>query len=220
MVSNLEKKEFELIYVIVNFGLGSKVLKIAKQNGIYGGTIFIGKGTIKSRILELLALTDIRKEIVMMISEKTVADNALEQMNQEFNFAKPNHGIAFRTSVMGIYGVRNCKCDANKGRGVKSIMHNVIFIIVDKGKGETVMEAATKAGSRGGTIFNARGSGVHETSKLFSMEIEPEKEVVLILTENKITEAVTASIREQLKIDEPGQGVIFVQDVTKTYGLC
>lgn len=219
MGSNLEIREFELIYVIVNFGLGSKVLKIAKQNGVYGGTIFLGKGTIKNRILELLALSDIRKEIVMMVSEKTVADNALEQLNHEFNFSKPNHGIAFRTPVTNIFGVRSYKCDVIKERGVNGKMHNVIFIIVDKGKGETVMEAATKAGSRGGTIFNARGSGIHETSKLFSMDIEPEKEVVLILTENSITEAVTSSIREELKIDEPGQGVIFVQDVTKTYGL-
>lgn len=32
--------ELELICVIVNFNLGSKVLKHAKQHGITGGTIF------------------------------------------------------------------------------------------------------------------------------------------------------------------------------------
>lgn len=81
------------------------------------------------------------------------------------------------------------------------------------------MEAATKAGSRGGTIINARGSGIHETHTLFAMAIEPEKEIVLILSENNTTEAIVAAIRQELRVDEPGNGIIFVLDVNETYGL-
>jgi len=81
------------------------------------------------------------------------------------------------------------------------------------------MDVATKSGSRGGTIINARGSGIHETQKLFAMEIEPEKEIVLIIAKNEITELIVTSIREELKIDEPGKGIIFIQEVSKTYGL-
>ncbi len=33
------------------------------------------------------------------------------------------------------------------------------------------------------------------------------------------TENIISSIREKLKIDEPGNGIIFIQDVNKTYGL-
>jgi nitrogen regulatory protein PII/ribosomal protein S18 acetylase RimI-like enzyme len=96
-------------------------------------------------------------------------------------------------------------------------MYNAIFVIVDKGNAETVIDTAVKAGSMGGTIINARGSGIHETSKLFSMEIEPEKEMVLILSENQLTEQITSSMKEQLQIDKPGNSIIFVQDLNKTY---
>ncbi len=220
MNNNLQINRYELIYVIVNFGLGSKVLKIAKRNGICGGTIFLGEGTVDNRILELLALSILRKEIVLMVSEKTMAAKTMEQLDIELNFKKPNHGIAFSIPITNIYGIRSCKCDDTKeSRGVKDKMYNAIFTIVDKGKGESVIDAAKKAGARGGTIINARGSGIHETAKLFSMEIEPEKEMVLILSENNITGAITTSIREHLKIDEPGQGIVFVQDVNQTYGL-
>lgn len=216
-----DRKEFELLWVIVNFGLGSKVIKIAKENGVSGGTIILGKGTINNRILEFLALSDIRKEIVLMISEKTIASKALEILNKEFDFKKPNYGIAFTTPVICILGARSCKCEYNKERrGVENSMYNAIFVIVDKGKGEEVIEAATKVGSKGGTIINARGSGIHETCKLFSMEIEPEKEIVLILSENHLTEPIASSIRNQLQIDEPGKGIIFIQNVNKVYGLC
>ena len=98
-------------------------------------------------------------------------------------------------------------------------MYHAITTIVEKGKAEEVIEAATKAGSKGGTIINGRGSGIHETSKLFSMDIEPEKEIVLILSEAEMTQAIVSSIGERLKINEPGNGIIYVQDVNKTYGL-
>lgn len=219
-MDNSDIREFELICVIINFGLGSKVIKIAKQNGVTGGTVFFGKGTVKNRILEFLEISDTRKEIVIMLSEKNAAYKALDVLNEKLNFSKPNHGIAFSTSIINILGARNCKCNVDKGRrGVENKMYNSIFVIVDKGSAKDVIEAATKAGSKGGTIINARGSGIHETSKLFSMEIEPEKEIVLILSEIHLTDSITSSISEHLKIEEPGNGIIFVQDVNKTYGV-
>lgn len=220
MQNNSEMKEFELICIIVNFGMGSKVNKIAKQSGAIGGTIFLGRGTIKNRILELLEISDTRKEIVLILSEKTIAYKALEELDKKFNFSKPNHGIAFSTSVINILGARNCKGIIKKERrGDEIKMYNSIFVIVDKGNAEAVIEAATKAGSKGGTIIKARGSGIHETSKLFSIEIEPEKEIILILSENHLTESITSSISEKLEINKPGNGIIFVQDVNKTYGV-
>lgn len=220
MENRNDKKEIELFCIIVNFGLGSKVVKLAKQNGASGGTVFLGKGTIKNRILELLDLCDVRKEIVLMIAEKTTAYNILEKLNKDLNFSKPNHGIAFSTSVKGLLGSR-CRelNDIIESRGVEKPMYNSIFVVVDKGKAEDVIEAATKAGSKGGTIIKARGSGIHETSKLFAMDIEPEKEIVLILSENHLTEPIVSSIRQELQIDEPGNGIVFIQDVNKTYGL-
>ena len=104
-------------------------------------------------------------------------------------------------------------------RGEDITMYQVITSIVDKGKAEDVIEAASKAGSKGGTIVNGRGSGIHETSKLFSMDIEPEKEIVIILSEISMTEAIVASIRETLNVDVPGKGIIYIQDTNKTYGI-
>jgi len=215
-----EIMETELICVIVNYGTGSKIIKFAKQHGISGGTIFLGKGTIKNRVLELLDLSDVRKEIVIMGAEKSTAYTVLDELDKKFAFHKPHHGIAFNTSITRIIGTSSIKCgNINKIRGEENIMINAICVIVDKGKAEDVVEAATKAGARGGTIINARGSGIHETSKLFSMDIEPEKEIVLILAENSITEAIVSSIKEKLEIDKPGNGIIFIQHVDKAYGL-
>ena len=51
------------------------------------------------------------------------------------------------------------------------------------------------------------------------MDIEPEKEIVLILSEKNESEAIISSIREKMEIEGPGKGIIFVQEVSKIYGL-
>lgn len=212
--------EIELICVIVNFGLGSKILKTAKHHGVHGGTITIAKGTMQNKIWDYIGLSDIRKEILYMVADKKTANEALEIMNQEYKFDKPDHGIAFTTSICAAIGTRSYKSDYVKSeRGEDITMYQVITSIVDKGKAEDVVDAATKAGSKGGTIINGRGSSIHETSKLFSMDIEPEKEIVIILSEISMTGAIVASIREILNIDEPGKGIIYIQDTNKTYGI-
>ena len=215
-----EQIGFSLIYVIVNYGQGSKVLSCAKHQGITGGTIFLGKGTVKNRLLELLSLAEMRKEIVLMVAEKTVTQKTMSAIDREFHLEKPNHGIAFSIPVSNFFGAHDFTEQAFKeSRGVENPMYNAIFVIVDKGKGEMVIEAATEKGAKGGTIIHARGSGIHKSIKLFGMEIEPEKEIVLILCAQDLTEAIVSHVREELRIDEPGNGIIFTQGVDATYGL-
>jgi len=219
MIFNPEGKEFESICYVVNFGTGSKVIKLAKQNGIPGGTIFLGRGTVNNPILKLLDLADVRKEIVVMIAEKNTAERAIAVINEKLALHKPNHGIAYTSSVRGFVGRQMVFRSEQDRGGVDIPMYHAIYTIVDRGKADEVMEAATRAGARGGTIINARGSSIHETHTLFSMAIEPEKEIVLILAESASTEAIVTTIRNELHIDEPGNGIIFVLDVTQTYGL-
>ncbi|NLJ91053.1 MAG: P-II family nitrogen regulator [Clostridiales bacterium] len=211
---------FELIYIIVNSGMGSKILHKSRDLGIPGGTICLGKGTVNNSILNFLSLYDERKEIVLLGTDKHTADHVLAELNREFKFEKPHHGIAFTTSACQIIDTV-CKDDLEKEdkRGVSKIMYQLIFTIVSRGKAEEVIEAAQAAGSKGGTIINARGSGVNETFKLFNMDVEPEKEIVMIVSKEDITQGIVRSIREKLEIDKPGHGIIFVQDINDAYGI-
>ncbi len=218
-MNNREVDQIVLLTVIVNCGLGSKVLKVAKANGVTGGTIFLGKGTKKDHLLYYLALDDCRKEIVIMVTNKDNGTNAAIAIEKELKLNKKDHGIAYITTID--FAVGNHKCESLKEQSGKEQkdMYRAIYSIVEKGNGEKVMEAAQKAGAKGGTIMNARGSGIHETSRLFHMDIEPEKEVVLILAKEEDTEKITTAINQELQISEPGKGIVFVQKVEETYGL-
>jgi len=217
---NSAEKQYELICVIVNHGLGSKALSAAKKAGVAGGTIMLGRGTADNRWLKLLELTDIRKEVVLMVCEESVGERALAEIDRVVKFSRPKHGIAFTMPVGAFIGsgdTYDYKFSVQNGGG--DSMYRAVFVIVDKGKGETVMDVAREAGARGGTIVNARGSGIHETAVFLNMEIEPEKEIVLMLTPVDLTERIVTAVREGLRIDEPGNGIIWVQPVNETYGI-
>ncbi len=213
-------KGLEAVVFIVNIGKARKVIKQGRMLGISGATVFLATGTAKytNKWLALLDLVDIRKEVVMLLSDTSTVEHAMPSLCEKFKFTKPNHGIAFRMPITEIIGSQQY-ANQKSSSEVEKPMHNAIFVIVDKGVAEDVFEAASEAGSKGGTIINARGAGVHETTKVFNMEIEPEKEVVLILAEEASTDKITAAIQKKIHINEPGKGLMFVQAVKKTYGL-
>ena len=209
----------ELIFVVVKFGLATKVVRFAKKHGIESATVFLGKGTIKNPILEFFEINEGRREIILMGTTKDMAATVLDKLNREFELDKPNRGIAFTVPLIDVVHSNFEGYESEKERGVDNPMYHLIFTIVDRGKGEDVVEAANKAGSRGATIINARGSGVHETEKFFGMEIEPEKEAIMIVSQSDMSKKIVDSIKDDLNIDQPGNGIIFIQHISETYGL-
>jgi nitrogen regulatory protein PII len=211
--------KYNLLYVIVNKGLASRILHFSRENGVSGGTILKGRGTVNDKLLKTLSLDDIKKEIIIMVMTQSLAITIMQLMTKKFKFDKPNKGIVYSIDVQGICGSRSCQLDNAEHEGSKVGMYQSIMIIVDKGKAEDVVEIAAKAGSKGATIINGRGSGIHETSRVFAMDIEPEKEIVLIISKSSDTKDIVQCIKENFNIDKPGNGVIFIQDVSEAYGL-
>lgn len=210
---------FSLIYCVVNMGDADKTMKHAKKYGVRGGTISIGRGTAHSHLLQVLGLDEVRKEIVKMIVENDVASEAIKGISQDMQFHKPHHGIAFSMPVgecIGNWeeGKNNLKTD-----GVESSMYKVIYVVVDRGDAEEVIEAANEAGARGATIVNARGTGIGEAQTFFKMQIVPEKEEVFIITKTEAKDAIVEAIKKRVNIGGTGNALLFVMDVNEAYGL-
>ena len=97
--------------------------------------------------------------------------------------------------------------------------HEMIMCIVNAGFSETVMEAAKSAGARGGTILNGRGTANKEAESFFHIDIQPEKEVVMILVDKEIKDAVLHALYQKAGLDTMGQGIAFSLPVDEVVGL-
>ncbi len=211
--------EIHKLVVIVEKDKGSKVLELAKKQGVQSGTVYFGVGTCNKSIFDYLGLSDKKKDIIVMIADSVTSTKAINHISKSLEFEKPNRGIAFVEEVVNVWGSSSCAIENIGSSEGAEYMYNAIYTIVERGLGHEVIDAAQEVGSMGGTIIHGRGSGIHERQKVFNMSIEPEKEIVLILSQAEATEQIVNSIREKLRIDEPGRGIIYVTNVKETYGI-
>lgn len=95
----------------------------------------------------------------------------------------------------------------------------LIVSIVRKGWGDTILEATMKAGAHGGTVVFGRGIGRNEQQRVFGIQIEPEKEIVLTVTPSVQVDAILAAIVQAAELSETGRGIAFVLSVDKVVGV-
>ena len=207
-----------MLVVIVEHNKASKVLHLADEKGVTASVAMLGRGTASRTIFDYLGLNDKKKAVLMLFGKTEEITDLADYLVEKLEMDKPNHGIAYIESAFNVFGTED---NANRSENIKrgENMYNAIYTIVEKGNADDVIEAAQKGGSRGGTVMHARGSGSEEARKVFNMLIEPEKEIVLIISEEAKTKDIVESIRKETGIEEQGKGIIFVTRVVNTYGL-
>ena len=97
--------------------------------------------------------------------------------------------------------------------------YEMIFCIVNSGFSDTVMDAAKSAGARGGTVIRGRGTADREAEELFHIAIHPEKDIVMIIVQSAIKDAVLNALYEAVGLDSAGQGIAFSVPIDKAVGL-
>jgi hypothetical protein len=96
---------------------------------------------------------------------------------------------------------------------------SLILAVVDRGFAAPVMAAARSAGARGGTIINARGTGNLDIEKFLGFVIEPEKEIILILTKKELRHEIMKAIYKTGGLATEGHGFAVALPVEEVAGI-
>lgn len=215
----------KLLVTIVKKGLASKVVNATKEAGAKGGTILFGRGHgIYEKRTWLGFTMNTEKEVILTLVPEGKIDAILSSVEKAGNLSKPSQGLGFVIDVKKIAGVAHMMKyfndnDVMEDKMKSPIYYDLIVTIVNKGFSEQIVEASKKAGAEGGTIINGRGTGIHEKAKLFSIPIEPEKEIVLTLINREKTKEVLQKIVEEGDLEKPGKGIAFILEVERTVGI-
>ncbi|MBO6028889.1 MAG: hypothetical protein J6P75_06755 [Bacteroidales bacterium] len=94
--------------------------------------------------------------------------------------------------------------------------YELIVCIVNAGFSQNVMESARGAGAQGGTILRARGSANPEAEEFFSINIQPDKEVLLILVPKAIKDNVLKAVYKDCGLADEAKGIAFSLPVNRT----
>ena len=147
-------------------------------------------------------------------------------MSVRLRIEAPGVGIAYIVPLAAIGGKRELMFLTN-GQGfekgeeqtLKGTEQELLVVIGKQGYSEQIMDAARKAGARGGTVIHARGTGQEKAEQFMGISLASEKDLILIVTP---TEEKTEMIRQIMHDAGPGtaaEAIAFSLPVTDTAGM-
>ena len=182
-------------------------MKVLQDNGAKAISCMYGYGPATDAISTMLHVDKIRKEIVMAILDDESVKKILDDLSEKLD--KTNTGIAF-TSPLDYKGEDDLNFD---------IDYVALYVIVDRHEGQKAVHIAQENGARGATLVHGRGSAKEVKSILLNMNIEPEKDIVIMLVKKDLVEKIRDAIYEQMNLIEENKGIIYSLPVMEVRGL-
>ncbi|NLA87067.1 MAG: P-II family nitrogen regulator [Clostridiales bacterium] len=206
-----------LFYAIVNRDKANAVWHKAQECGATEGTIFLAEGTVRSKLLEKMGLTETHKAILMISATCELCDTLHELVSETFKFSERNKGIAFSVPFRRWRKPDSGQQDSPQ-KNIINAEYYCIMTIVDKGRSKDCLKAARAAGAKGGTLIHGRGAGI-PTEYYYPLVIEPQKDIVMIVAAKDKADAIRDRISCELELEKTGNGIIFTLPVLRTCGL-
>jgi nitrogen regulatory protein PII len=180
----------------------------------------------------VLGLGENHKQIVLSLVKESNWAKLKGLLFKRFTISEWSRGVACIIKIDSLCGVSVYKM-LTDNRGLtekgetpmasdsfeKKSDYEVVMVIVNDGYTDLVMDAARKAGAKGGTIITARGTGNKDIEKFFGVVITPEKQVVVILVPKKIKDEVIGAVYKEVGINTKGQGIAFSMPASDVVGI-
>ena len=91
----------------------------------------------------------------------------------------------------------------------------LITCVVNRGRGDEVIDFAKEVGLIGAIVYHARGEGVRERLGLLGIAVETEKDIVTMVSPVDNRDLVINHLYTKLGLDRAGAGVIYATPLDK-----
>ena len=214
----------KLLVTITDKGKEEKALRLYKRHKVTYSISINGIGTASSSLMDYFGLNEIKKNVILSVIPEKLETKLLYDLQEKLEVHKPGEGIAFTIGITSA-----TRYLSNQYSGIKIMEeeytvskekeYELIVLIVLEGYSTLAMDAAKRIGVSGGTLIHGIGLGSKEAKKFLGITIEPEKDVVLILTEKEHKKDVMKEITEAVGLSKEGRGICFSLPVDHAVGL-
>ncbi|OQB20495.1 MAG: hypothetical protein BWY11_02335 [Firmicutes bacterium ADurb.Bin182] len=121
-------------------------------------------------------------------------------------------GTIFRHKKVEYPAVENKAFKAPHLLEEATVRHDCILAVIDRGFAEKVVDIARQAGAGGATIIHGRGVDENQKVKLpiLQIELQPEKEIVLLITGAHVSACVADSLLRDAQLAENGKIAVYM----------
>ncbi len=93
-----------------------------------------------------------------------------------------------------------------------------LFIVVNAGYTDEIMDIVRAEGAGGATVINARGEGAHHES-FMGITVDSEKEIILTIVDTPMSKRIMTAIKEKAGWKSMLHGICFVMPVNRVVGI-
>ncbi len=227
----------KLLAAIVDRSERSRLEKILQEKHVRFQFMLNAMGTASSEMLQTLGLSGTEKTLCVCIAPEHKANLLFTSVMERMELTQSGNGIVFIIPVSGIgatllgafskeqqkEGGMDMMEHENEATHLETAHHEIRFelvvAVVDQGFSENVMEAAHHAGARGGTILNARRTGLEEAVKFFGISLQSEKEMVCILIPKSQKKELMQAISKACGMKTDAHGIVLSLPVESCAGI-
>lgn len=173
-----------------------------------------GRGTAVKSMLDVLGIESNLKRIMFSVANEEKTREFITRQKRQLYIGVPGHGIVIAVPVKSIGGgktVAYLRGEDGTAKYTPSLnyAYELIVVIANEGRTDTVMNAARAAGARGGTVLHGKGTGSEAAMKFLNISIADEKEVILIVAPTAEKTAIMSEILKKAGPDTDAKAIAF-----------
>lgn len=223
----MKEKRMMLLFSIVQPDKGAKLIKTLKEKGIHIHFQCIGCGTAPTEMMDIFGLNTNHKDIVISLGAESAIKQLIADFSSDFNTVSLYGGLMIVLQMSAasrlIAEIVNHNVEHYEDKGEISMKNehhnNLIFISVNNGYADTVMEAAKKVGATGGTIIKGRLADYGQFIELGQVEAEEEREIICILAPELVSHEIMETINKNFGFSSKANGIICAVPTEKAYKI-
>lgn len=218
--------ELHMMVTITDRKFTRKFAAFYEDQGLPVSFITVGNGTASSEILDYLGLDGSEKAVMLCILTDAKWKAVKRQLQLKMRINYPGVGIAFTIPLSSIGGKKALNYltagqEFVKGEesSLKETKFELLVAVANQGYSESVMTAARKVASVGGTVIHARATGARQSEKFMGVTLAPEKDMVFIVVSAEQKNGIMQAIMQDAGLDTKAGAVVFSLPVTDTAGM-
>lgn len=204
-----------------------RVVEVLQKNGIPLCFEARAKGTAPSELLDAIGLGGTTRVLTAGLLPRTRVPAVFDAINKALAYHKRGAGIAV---TLPLTGVQNSILQLTAPEGAeptddkeKQVMkehpYALLWISVKAGHGDEAVDAARKAGARGGTVLKGSRCSSETASSFLGISIREEQDLVMIVLPAETKPAVMSALTTACGLNTPAHGVVVSMPVDEVMGL-
>ena len=216
----------ELYYVltILDRNKRASLEKIYQALDLKANLTMMGRGTATQEHLSIRGLSPTEKAVMATVAGKEDMKKLMLQTKRKLFIDIPGNGVMAAIPIKSVGGAQALAYLANNqpknpDKPELKFDYELVYVILNEGHSDEVMDAARPAGATGGTVIAAKGTGIASAEKFRGLSLANEREVVLIVARSAAKGDIMRAIIEKTGIDTPAGAICFSLPVSQVAGL-